>query len=127
MKKTEANKRYPAFSEVVEPAFAHIIGVMYCRFCGVCEGGGDKVEAAYDLWAAAQAISTLTIILGTTTHASIAIGNEKQRIANLIKAEIGIDPILDKGLSLVKFQPEGFANWLKLYAERQEANHEIDV
>ncbi len=117
MSKTETQNLFPAKSESIEPAFAHIIGVMYCRFKHTIDNEGDVVEAAYDFWSAVEAMNLLTITLGNATHASIAISNHKQTIASMIENATGLDPILDhKNLKLIGFT-NNFMNWYKRHEE----------
>ena len=118
MTKSESHKLYPARSESIEPAFAHVIGVMYCRFRDIRDNGGDIVEASYDFWCATDALNLLTITLGNCTHASIVIQNERRKIADMIQEATGLDPILDKDLKMLT-HTSNCMNWYNLYDERK--------
>ena len=66
-------------SEIVEPAFAHIVDEHYVR----CENTSkeDIEDACRGLWLALDAISKLTTTFGNHggQHASIACINERRR------------------------------------------------
>ena len=113
--KSDLQKLYPANSESIEPAFAHMLGVMGMRYFKAKESGNRDlmIEAAIDLWGILELINLQTIFLGNATHASIAIMNYMQQMDKMIEADLGISCILstDKRFKVIEMCSENWDNW----------------
>lgn len=85
---------YPIRSEAIEPTAAHIIGRLFAQ----SQEAKAVDEFAYrdalaNLWWAACALNSLGVACRGATHFSIASANEMRRVAQFVRAEIGIDPL----------------------------------
>lgn len=121
MTKTESQEKYPAVSECIEPAFAHMIGVMGMRYMDAKENGDriDLVEAGHALWAVLQLINLQTIFLSNATHASIAISNQMRKVSYIFEHDLGIDPILGKTKdgekpNIIELRSNSYLEWSEM-------------
>lgn len=84
---------YPIRSEAIEPTAAHIIGRLFMQSQEAkTRNDGSYEGALMNLWWAACALNSLAVACNGATHFSIAAGNEMGRVAQFVRAEIGIDP-----------------------------------
>ncbi len=115
--KSDLEKEVPAVSEAIEYAYSHMIGVMGTRYLKAKETGDSilMLEAARDLWAILELINLQTIYLSTATHASIAIGNEMQRVASALEEDLGVnlihDAATDRKLRVVELVRDSWLAW----------------
>jgi hypothetical protein len=84
------------------------------------------VECARDLWAITETMELQTIFLSTTHHAGLAISNERSRIADMIKTDLGFNPILDRDSDGNRFQVidlvgDSFLKWREKATEAKES------
>ena len=82
-------------SEMIEPTMAYIIGRLFAQCEHVKDDPNEFFSKCQNFWYAMRKINNLAGTLDTP-HFSIAAGNELQRVADYIKENLGIDPILDK-------------------------------
>lgn len=84
-------------SELIEPAFMHIIGHLFAQAEHLKEKFGNEsafyVDAMENLWSAIVFINRLTNVCEGATHASIAANNVWGATAKAIEKELGFSPI----------------------------------
>ena len=78
-------------SEEVEPTAALVVGRLYARVQAAPEGP-ERESAWASLWWAVNALSSLSVAIGTATHFSVACNNHVAAVARMIENELGIDP-----------------------------------
>lgn len=121
MYKTDLYKQFPAISEAIEPAYAHMLGVMGMRYLAAkkeYEESGDLcilIDVAINLWGIIETINLQTILLQTCTHASIAIMNHSQKVARMLEDDLGVklfrDATGEKKLEVVGLADNSYRNW----------------
>jgi len=115
--KSDLQELYPAKSEIIVPAFAHMLGVMGIRYMQARATGKKDlmIEAAIGLWAILELMNLQTVFLSNATHASIAVMNHMQNINRLIHADLGIDliedAVKDKKFDTIRMCHENWDNW----------------
>lgn len=78
-------------SETIEPLLAGTLGVLFSRY-----NSSKKTEMdARRFYYGACALSSLTV-RNAAPHATLAMSNHLQMVADLIERDIGIDPIREK-------------------------------
>lgn len=118
---SDLEEMFKASSEWIESAYTHMIGVMGMRYLKAKESGDTtlQLDAARNLWGMLELINLQTIFLSNACHASIAIGNMKQKVASMFKSDLGIDPILckDYDLHVASLNRDSDLNWHKAFGK----------
>jgi len=83
-------------SEIVVPAFGHILGELISDVSAQTEQVAIN-HACQTLWLAADAMNKLTCCFKEGGEfVSVALSNERNKIASFIEEKTGVDPILNK-------------------------------